>query len=133
MRLARTLAPAVGLFLIVMGAASCSLLPWKRRGPALRSSASAVFLTVHNRHWLDMRVYLVREGSRFSLGTVSSLQSTTREIPASVLGSGSSFQLQADPIGSVRTYTTEPLNVGLGQRVELTLENNLSLSTVSVW
>lgn len=90
---------------------------------------------VNNHNWADITVYLVRDGSssRVRLGSVMSMTEENFDVPRSVMPDAGGIRLYADPIGSRRGYLTEPIQVAPGQRVEWQLENNLRLSSVSVW
>ena len=74
----------------------------------------------------------VPAGSRIRLGTVGTGQTGHFMLPAGFT-TGGSIRLVADPIGSRATYSTEPLNVSPGSQLQLRVENNLRLSTVSMW
>lgn len=101
--------------------------------PAPRGDDTVVEVTNHN--WSDVTVYVLREGTdtRVRLGTVTSMTTSRFEVPPTVVPRGGSIRLQADPVGSSRGHTTHPIPVSPGQRVEWQVENNLNLSSVSVW
>jgi hypothetical protein len=103
-------------------------------GTTQRQNADAAgertMIRVNNHNWSDMTVYLVRNGARMRLGSVSSLDTRTFEIPMSLLAStGDAVRLMADPIGSTRVFTSPPLLIAPGQRAEWRLENSLALSS----
>jgi hypothetical protein len=103
--------------------------------PGVRSapSGSAATVQVNNHNWSDMVVYLVRSSMRIRLGTVTSMGSREFRLPNAVVEAGVDIHLQAEPIGSRERYRTPALQVRPGQQVELTLQNRLSISSVSVW
>src|SRR3954467_1625158 len=80
-------------------------------------------LVIQNKNWMDVAVYLVRDGSRTRLGTVMSMASSEFKIPDAYVLGVSEINVQADPIGSNRTFTSGPIQVYPGARVELTVEN----------
>jgi hypothetical protein len=87
---------------------------------------------VDNGHWLDVRVYAVREnGARDRIGTVTSFTSSKLELPRWMTSSISQVQLVAVPIGSTQRYAAQPVLVSIGDTIEWKLMNNLALS--SIW
>lgn len=88
---------------------------------------------VENNNWSDMTIYVVRSGTRMRLGTVVSMNSTIFVVPPSMVNASGEVQLIADPIGGSATFTTHPVLVNPGQQIEFTLENNINLSSLSVW
>lgn len=90
-------------------------------------------LTIVNRHWLDVSVYVTSEGQRSHVGLVAATLTQSYEMPARLIGSGRLISLEADPIGAPRGVRSERLSVQGGQHVEWTLESGLERSSVSVW
>ena len=89
-------------------------------------------IEVTNNNWSDM-VRTQRNGVKVRLGTVTSMTTESFRLPVPLLsGSGELFFI-ADPIGSDRAYRSPVVMVGRGQRVEFMLENNLALSSLTVW
>lgn len=64
-------------------------------------ATATVYVT--NDNWLDVVVYVLRGGSRFRLGEVTSIQSAVFRIPDAALGGSDNFAILADPIGSFNT------------------------------
>jgi hypothetical protein len=102
-------------------------------GPTQHRNADAASerttIRVNNHNWSDMTVYLVRNGTRMRLGSVSSLDTRTFEVPTSLLISAGEVRLMADPIGSTRVFTSPPVLIAQGQIAEWRLENSLALSS----
>jgi hypothetical protein len=90
-------------------------------------------VTVRNDNWLDVAVYVVRGTSRFRIGTVGSSSSRTFRLRSEAVAAGNPLQILADPIGDSRGYVTDPVVLGPGQRLELTVANPISISSFSVW
>lgn len=88
---------------------------------------------VHNHNWSDMVVYAVHHNTRIRLGMVTSMNTERFAIPARFEYASSDLRLVAAPIGAVDEFSTPPIMVAPGQRVELRLENLLSISNWSVW
>lgn len=86
-------------------------------------------IRVNNHNWSDMTVYLVRNGAKLRLGSVSSLDTRTFEVPTHLLISTGAVHLIADPIGSTRLFASPPVLIAPGQRAEWRLENSLAMSS----
>lgn len=107
-------------------------------GNSYRSTPSpegrkATTVAVENNNWATMTVYAMRGASRHRLGMVTSMNKARFRIPSSLMAGGQELRLMADPIGSSQVYVTEAIQVRPGERVELTLQNHLAISSVSVW
>lgn len=123
------LAMALGLALAITGCASAAY-----DTPANAATGDgAATVVVQNNNWSDMTVYALRNGVRMRLGMVVSMGAERFTLPRMLMSGAGEFRLIADPIGSSEAFRTPPLMVAPGQRVELTLQNSLALSTSSVW
>lgn len=100
------------------------LYPSRRGAPVVR---------VTNNNWSNMTLYAVRGTSRFRLGMVSSMSSAVFRLPPSVTSGSGGIQLLADPIGGFGNYMTPALHVSPGEEVRLDIQNQLSISTYSVF
>lgn len=89
-------------------------------------------IKVTNYNWSDMVVYAERYGAQIRLGTVSSMGTEQFKLPPGMVGS-TDMHIIADPLGSRTVHRTRPVLALPGQRVDFRIENNLDLSTVSVW
>jgi hypothetical protein len=89
-------------------------------------------LTLNNRHWLDINVFIQHDGesSRVTLVTASTSQSLI--LPLWMLGESKLVRIIAEPVGEQDSYTTDLLRVELGQSVEVNLESTLSRSNYSI-
>ena len=109
----------------------------------MTAADSAVVARVENHNFLDVVLWLSRDGQRTRLGQVSS--SATREfaIPARVFRAGGDVRLQAVAIGTrgelaganlgrANSVTTERLVLRPGQLVLWTLESDLRRSNYAV-
>ncbi|HUE96219.1 MAG TPA: hypothetical protein VMN39_06145 [Longimicrobiaceae bacterium] len=99
----------------------------------LPPQVEATTVLVHNHNWSDIVVYAVRGNSRHRLGMVTSMNKQTFTLPRGFDVMASGIQLMASPIASRGGYMTGPIQVNPGQRVELRLENVLSISNWAVW
>ena len=89
-------------------------------------------IEVTNYNWADMTVYAVRNGTRIRLGSVMSMATEQFTLPRGMVGT-TDMHIMADPVGSRHTYSTRPVLVVAGQTLQLRLENNIEMSSVSVW
>ena len=106
---------------------ACSNATYPTRESARNNAATQVLVANHN--WMDMTVYAVRDNNRVRLGTVTSQTVDRFQMPRGFdLGSGM-LRLEADPIGSSDTFTSEPISVQMGSVVNWTIENHIALSS----
>ncbi len=119
---------AAAVVALALGTGACATAGGARRA-AMDEPAT---VSVTNSNWLDMTVYVTRDGTRQRLGTVTSMQTRTFRVPKPfTLGNGN-VRLLADPIGSEQAYATQPLVFNNGDRLDWKLENNLALSSYRI-
>lgn len=94
--------------------------------------APAVFVTVENNNWSDMRLYALRNGVRYRLGTVVSFTEERFALPRHIQPDLKPVQLLADPIGGTRSVRSYPVYLSSGEELVWALQNNLALSGVIV-
>lgn len=99
----------------------------------LASREEGLAVTVHNQNWSTVHCYLLLDTRSVSLGQVSTNRAETFTVRSTVLGSHRSVRLLADPIGSTDSYTTEPILIEPGDRIEWTLRNPFSLSSIQLY
>lgn len=99
---------------------------------AVRKPGSAS-LQVENDNWLDVHVYMVRSGQPISLGVVTGPGKSVLDLPPEATLPGADVQILALLIGGSGAYLSEPIYVDPGNVVDLTIMNDLPLSTVTVW
>ncbi|MGH7468537.1 MAG: hypothetical protein ACRENP_11305 [Longimicrobiales bacterium] len=120
----------VALAAAAMGSACAS----NSQGPQSDQSLSRqTTLLVENNNWSDMAVYLVRNGLRARVGTVPSFSRARFVLSDALVGGVADLRLLADPIGSNQKYLSDPIRLGPGQQVRFRLENNVQLSSYSVY
>lgn len=95
-------------------------------------SQQATVAEVSNDSWFNIQVYVADQGRRQQLGTVSSYQSATFEVPSDMVNTSGEIQLLADPVGSTRTYRSSPVMIGPGQVVRWTVQNDPSQTYASI-
>lgn len=99
-------------------------------GPA--PIADGFELTLNNRHWLDINVFVMHDGEASRVTTVTASTSQSLILPLWMLGESKLVRIIAEPVGENDSYTTDLLRVDLGQSVELNLESVLSKSNYSI-
>jgi hypothetical protein len=99
---------------------------------AEKSHKETIKLEVENNNFLDMHIYGVRDGYFRSLGVVTGLTSEELTIPETLTLPGAEFQILADPIGGTLSYLSDPIVLGTGKEVDLTVQNDLALSSYVV-
>ena len=92
-----------------------------------------VVVTVHNNYRADINVYVVGDGQPVRVGTATAATTTSFDVAARLLGQGRQLRLRADPIGGRSVHTSELIRVGPGQRIDWTLETDLSRSSIAVY
>lgn len=125
--------PAVALSAALTFSASGCASGLGNGNGGLTPSNAETLVQVDNNNWADMNIYVVRSGMRMRLGTVVSMNSATFVVPEPMVSASGEVRLLADPIGGAPQFMTQPVLVSPGQQIEFTLENNLNLSSLSVW
>lgn len=118
------------VLLVVVG---CGVRQAEEVGEAWPVADVPITLVVRNNNWLDVAIYALHSGGRIRLGTVTSMTSARFTLPRALEASSGPLRLQVDPIGARWTYTSEAVTASPGQSIEWRLENNIHLSSLSVW
>src|SRR4051794_28974862 len=100
--------------------------------PSPSPAADGFELTLNNRHWLDINVFVLHDGESSRVTTVTASSSQSLILPLWMLGDSKLVRIIAEPVGEVGSYTTDLLRVDLGQSVEVNVESTLSRSNYSV-
>lgn len=90
-------------------------------------------LHIENHHWLDVDVFVLHDGQRSHLGSVSATSTSVFTLPRSMIGSMGEVRLIADPVGERGTLTTDIIVVKPGTQVYWTLESSLDRSSLAVY
>jgi hypothetical protein len=90
-------------------------------------------LEVSNHNWLDIIIYVVRDGERMRVGIANASSQASFTLPARLLGQGRELRLLGHPIGGTGGTITETVTVQPGQWIEWTLESDLSRSAIGVY
>jgi len=124
---------ASGLLMLGLMLAACSGPRQKLRDDSGPSPLSDGFeLTLNNRHWLDINVFVQHDGEASRVTTVTASSSQSLILPLWLLGESKIVRIIAEPVGEEGNYTTDLLRVNPGQSVELNVESVLSKSNYSI-
>jgi hypothetical protein len=121
---------SVALAAVTAGAACAS---YSQGGGTDQLLNERTTLLVENNNWADMTVYVVRNGIRARVGTVPSFGRARFVLSDALVGGSGELRLLADPIGSNNRFLSDPIHLGPGQQVRFRLENNVQLSSYSVY
>ena len=121
----------VALAIGLLFGAACSRAAQESERETVYQAESVLTVRVVNRSQLDATIYLVHDGTRDRLGTVTAASSASFSVRARTLGSGE-FTLLADPVGMRLTATSETLRVAEGSEFTWTLESDFSRGAVLV-
>jgi hypothetical protein len=97
------------------------------------TSESRLVLEVENHNWSDIIIYVVHDGRRTRLTSVTATRNSSLVIPANLVGQVGNLQLVARRVGAYDRYVSQPISVRTGSTIVLTLESDLSRSSVAVW
>lgn len=122
-RLIRVGVPALMLLTAPAGCIKHSVIP---------DEPDVITISVSNSNPLDMTVYAVNQSMRIRLGTVSTASTQRFTLSLHQISPTGELQLLADPVGSRRTFTSEPIHVFAGQAVEWILQADLRQSTLTI-
>lgn len=127
--------PVRGLVLALaaaVAAGSCAPRPvW--RGTGSESENRPVAVHVDNRSGFSLRVYVVSETSQKQrLGTMGSYETARFTVPSEVAAVSSEVQMLAEPTGTSRVFTSQPVLISPGDFIEWRILNDRGRSTVTV-
>lgn len=128
----KSLTPLVAALAICLAAPACSSLGSSAANGPLPPARAGTFVKVLNHNWSDMVVYAVRSGTRHRLGVVTTNQSRRFRLPPGMETPGSDLRLVADPVGGRERFDSGTIHVSPGQTIQLSLENQLGISSVSI-
>jgi hypothetical protein len=101
--------------------------------PELASDAQSLVLEVQNHNWADIIIYVVHDGRRTRLNSVTATKNSSLIIPPNLIGQVGNLQLIARRVGAYDRYVSPQISVRTGSTIVLTLESDLSRSSVAVW
>jgi hypothetical protein len=95
--------------------------------------AVPVILDVENHNWADVVLYVVHDGRQTRLTSVGAAHDLSVEIPPQLQGEMGIIRLAVRRIGGRDSYLSESISLRGGPSVRLTIESNISRSSVGVW
>lgn len=122
-RVVRVVVPMLMLLSALTGCIKHSVIP---------DDPDVITISVSNSNPLDMTVYAVNQSMRIRLGTVSTASTQRFTLSLHQISPTGELQLLADPVGSRRTFTSEPIHVFAGQSVEWVLQADLRQSSLTI-
>lgn len=121
----------VALALGLLFGTACGRTTQESERETVYQAESVLTVRVVNHSQLDATIYLLHDGARDRLGTVTGASSASFSVRARTLGSGE-FALLADPVGMRLTATSETLRAAQGTEFTWTLESDFSRGSVIV-
>jgi hypothetical protein len=131
MRFASVLAAVVIPAGAVLVAPGCGLVSSPKQ-PDSTLARSPVGVEVKSNNWNDITVYLITAGLPQRLGMVTAMGNASFEFPAQRLNTSGSVRLRALPVAG-HAFTSETILVMPGQVITWRLENDLDISSLSVY
>jgi hypothetical protein len=116
------------LFLIVCVATSCSR---NRRPSDARDSDSESTLHVENQAYGDVDIYVIHDGSRSRLGTVTATSDQTFTLNSRMIGTVGTMQLLAHGVGTTGSLSSEQFAIRPGMQISWTLDSRLVRGTLA--
>lgn len=117
------------LVLMILGVASCAR---NRREVDIDPNADST-LHVENRHYGDVDIYVVHDGSRVRVGTVTASSDQTFTLPSRLIGTVGTMQLIAHGVGLSGNLGSETFAIRTAMQINWTLDSNLSRGTLSIY
>lgn len=96
-------------------------------------SSQSVVLEVENHNWSDVIIFVVHDGRRSRLNSVTATKHSSLIIPPNMIGQVGNLQLIARRVGANDRYVSQPISIRTGSTIVLTLESDLKRSSVAVW
>jgi hypothetical protein len=91
-------------------------------------------LEVVNHHWGDVDIYVVHDGQRTRVGSVTASGEESFVLAKSMTSAGGSLQLVAHAVGSNGAISSETIaSRPGGMQITWTLENNLTRATLAFY
>ena len=120
---------------IVLASASCARAkpvgtpPTSRQQPFQKQTT----MMVENRNFQDVVIWVIHDGIRSRLGTVTATSSASFVMKSEVLRQAGTLQFAAHAVGEGRRiFVSDPIGVQPGQRVEWVLESGFERSALTV-
>ena len=113
------------------GGPACALFS-RDPAPAPAALHADVSVEVENHNWSDITIYLLTGGLPQRLGMVTAMSNGSFVFPSQRLHTAGSVRLRALPVAG-NAFTSEAILVQPGQAIMWRLENDLDISSLSVY
>lgn len=121
---ARATVAILSIALLTTACATSGGVDWDAR------DEQATRVQVENFNSSRITVNAVSGGADFRLGDVGTTQTESFALPRTV--SGYELQIVVDPIGSTRTYMSRRIQFNPGDVIDVVVESNLDLTSVTI-
>jgi hypothetical protein len=118
------------LILIMCVAASCSR---NRRPSDALDSDSESTLHIENQAYGDVDIYVIHDGSRSRIGTVTATSDQTFALNPRVIGTVGTMQLLAHGVGTAGSLSSEQFAIRPGMQISWTLDSRLARGTLAIY
>jgi hypothetical protein len=118
------------LLLIVGVATSCS---HNKRASDDMAGGSDSTLHVENHHYGDVDIFVVHNGSRTRVGSVTASSDQTFTLNSRIIGTVGTLQILAHGIGEVGSISSESFAIRPGMQISWTLDSSLSRATLAIY
>jgi hypothetical protein len=118
------------LLLIVSVATSCS----HNKGVSddMVGGADAT-LHIENHHYGDVDIFVVHNGSRTRVGSVTATSDQTFTLSSRIIGTVGTLQILAHGIGEAGSISSESFAIRPGMQISWTLDSSLSRATLAIY
>jgi hypothetical protein len=90
-------------------------------------------LHVENQHYGDVDIYVIHDGSRSRVGTVTASTDQTFTLNSRLIGRVGTLQLIAHGVGQAGSLSSEQFAIRPGMQIDWTLSSNLSRGTLAIY
>jgi len=119
------------LLLIVCVATSCSHN--KRVSDSNLEGGADATLHVENHHYGDVDIFVIHNGSRTRVGSVTATSDQTFTLNSRIIGTVGTLQILAHGIGEAGSLSSEQFSIRPGMQISWTLDSNLSRATLAIY
>ncbi len=112
---------AILLALSLTTAACAKTATTNRASTSADAISGRAWVTVENRAFADMTIYVLRGAERARLGLVTGASTSTFQIPERMIFGTTALRFLADPVGSNRAPVSQEIGVQPGDTVVLTI------------
>jgi hypothetical protein len=118
------------LLLIVCVGTSCSHN--KRASDEIELGGEST-LHVENHHYGDVDIFVVHNGSRTRVGSVTATSEQTFTLNPRIIGTVGTLQILAHGVGEAGSISSEQFAIRPGMQISWTLDSSLSRATLAIY